>query len=235
MGQPLDSSAVETTWLAVYKYFMEAVDGIDNGEPKMCMHQLNCAHMFVHSVKHRHIVQSSSTRWTAQTTAHACVSGTHLADCCTLLGHGMPMRPLFSLQMLIASFAGVNQYDSDKPARYVSNTNLSSRVGNLNPTWNGDQSEEASHAQFQKAMQLTGHEFTEALEYYSNVRSASSSCLKMALHLRNVFRHYQQLHDIGHASNTRAACLLCVAGCYCTENGFCRSSWHTLWCPCGWL
>ena len=31
MGEPLDSKAVETTWLAVYKYFMEAVDGIDNG------------------------------------------------------------------------------------------------------------------------------------------------------------------------------------------------------------
>lgn len=75
MGQPRDSPAVETTWLAVYKYFMEAVDGIDNGEPKMYMHQLNCAHMFVHSVKHRHIVQSSSTRWTAQTTAHAHVLG----------------------------------------------------------------------------------------------------------------------------------------------------------------
>ena len=46
MGQPLDSPAVETTWLAVYKYFMEAVDGIDNGEPKACMYQLNFAHMF---------------------------------------------------------------------------------------------------------------------------------------------------------------------------------------------
>lgn len=64
---------------------------------------------------------------------------------------------------------GINQYESDKPARYVSNTNLSSRVASLNPSWNGDQSEEASNVQFQKAMQLTGHEFTEALDYYSNV------------------------------------------------------------------
>lgn len=31
-GQPADSPTVETTWLAVYKYFMEAVDGIDNGK-----------------------------------------------------------------------------------------------------------------------------------------------------------------------------------------------------------
>ena len=49
MGQPLDSPAVETTWLAVYKYFMEAVDGIDNGEPKACIHQLNFAHVYVHT------------------------------------------------------------------------------------------------------------------------------------------------------------------------------------------
>ena len=28
-----DSDDVQTTWLAVYKYFMEAIDGIDNGMP----------------------------------------------------------------------------------------------------------------------------------------------------------------------------------------------------------
>ena len=69
----------------------------------------------------------------------------------------------------VACNAGINQWESDKPARYVSNTNLSSRVASLNPPWNGDQSEQASDAQFQKAMELTGHEFMEALEYYSNV------------------------------------------------------------------
>ena len=51
----------------------------------------------------------------------------------------------------------------------MNNTNLSSRVATLNPPWNGDQSEQASNAQFQKAMQLTGQEFMEALEYYSKV------------------------------------------------------------------
>lgn len=70
--------------------------------------------------------------------------------------------------------AGINQYESDKPARYLSNTNLSSRVAALNPPWNGDQSEEASNAQFQKAMQLTGHEFMEALDYYSNVGTGTA-------------------------------------------------------------
>lgn len=67
------------------------------------------------------------------------------------------------------ALAGINQYESDKPARYINNTNLSSRVANLNPAWNGDQSEQASNSQFQKAMQLTGQEFMEALEYYSKV------------------------------------------------------------------
>lgn len=82
MGQPLDSPAVETTWLAVYKYFMEAVDGIDNGEPQVYVHQLNCsAHVHIPCeiaallCLHRHIVQPRSTRWTAQTIANAHVSG----------------------------------------------------------------------------------------------------------------------------------------------------------------
>lgn len=38
MGQPSDSPAVETTWLAVYKYFMEAVDGIDNGKGQLLVY-----------------------------------------------------------------------------------------------------------------------------------------------------------------------------------------------------
>ena len=109
-----------------------------------------------------------------------------------------------------ASFAGVNQYESDQPARYVSNTNLSSRVGSLNPPWNGDQSEEASNAQFQKAMQLTGHEFSDALDYCSNVRSASTGRLTTLHRMEIVLRHYEQLHNVCHASNTRAAaCFYC--------------------------
>ena len=40
MGQPTDSQAVETTWLAVYKYFMEAVDGIDNGKCSLLCEQV---------------------------------------------------------------------------------------------------------------------------------------------------------------------------------------------------
>lgn len=32
LGKQQDSEDVQTTWLAVYKYFMEAIDGIDNGK-----------------------------------------------------------------------------------------------------------------------------------------------------------------------------------------------------------
>lgn len=71
---------------------------------------------------------------------------------------------------LHVAFTGINQWQSDKPAKYTSNTDLSSRVAYLNPPWNGDQSEAASNAQFQKAMQLTGREFMEALNYYGTVR-----------------------------------------------------------------
>lgn len=31
LGQPAESPDVETVYLAVYKHFMEAIDGIDNG------------------------------------------------------------------------------------------------------------------------------------------------------------------------------------------------------------
>ena len=34
--------------------------------------------------------------------------------------------------------AGVNQWDSDAPPKYVNNTHLSARVGRLNPDWNQD-------------------------------------------------------------------------------------------------
>lgn len=42
MSQPSDSPAVETTWLAVYKYFMEAVDGIDNGKGQLLVYTGPC-------------------------------------------------------------------------------------------------------------------------------------------------------------------------------------------------
>ena len=73
--------------------------------------------------------------------------------------------------------AGINQWDVDAPPRYLSNTGLSARVGSLNPAWNEDASNERLDAQFGKAMQLTGSEFREAVEYISKVRALFSPVL----------------------------------------------------------
>eukprot|EP00879_Flechtneria_rotunda_P018358 GHRR01019257.1.p2 GENE.GHRR01019257.1~~GHRR01019257.1.p2 ORF type:complete len:191 (+),score=56.71 GHRR01019257.1:1072-1644(+) len=52
--------------------------------------------------------------------------------------------------------------------RYVNNTTLSARVANLNPTWNQPYTDETLLAGFFKAVQLTGQEFTAALQYVVN-------------------------------------------------------------------
>ncbi|XP_074308136.1 uncharacterized protein LOC141643013 [Silene latifolia] len=67
---------------------------------------------------------------------------------------------------------GINQYDTDKPPRYVNNTSLSSRVGRLNLDWTDpDQSAEKENEAFEKAMSLAGDEFLD------NVRSLAKSWL----------------------------------------------------------
>lgn len=43
---------------------------------------------------------------------------------------------------------GVNQWDSEGPPKYLNNTHLSARVGNLNPAWNEDSSGELSNLVF---------------------------------------------------------------------------------------
>ena len=53
--------------------------------------------------------------------------------------------------------------------KYVNNTHLSARVGQLNPAWNEDQSAEALDARFEEASQLTGREFSESLHWLSKV------------------------------------------------------------------
>ena len=70
---------------------------------------------------------------------------------------------------------GINQWDVDVPPRYLSSTHLAARVGNLNPRWNEDSSAERTDAQFQKAVQLTGSEFLESVDYLAKV-NCSSDC-----------------------------------------------------------
>lgn len=67
----------------------------------------------------------------------------------------------------------------DTPPKYISNTNLSARVGGLNPRWNEDQSAERTDAQFLKAVQLTGSEFLESVDYISKVTAPGSPLPKL--------------------------------------------------------
>ena len=71
---------------------------------------------------------------------------------------------------------GVNQYESDQPARYTDNTGLSSRVGKLNPAWNESFAPERQLEQFHKAMDLTGGEFMSAVKVRRRRLIPSNPC-----------------------------------------------------------
>ena len=93
--------------------------------------------------------------------------------------------PLFhhplSVQMFSSfSKTGVNQWDVDAPPKYISNTSLSARVGGLNPRWNEDQSAARTDGQFLKAVQLTGSEFLESVDYISKVTAPLSQLLMLS-------------------------------------------------------
>ncbi|XP_024017577.1 UPF0160 protein isoform X1 [Morus notabilis] len=77
---------------------------------------------------------------------------------------------------------GINQYDIDKPPRYVNNTHLSSRVGRFNLDWTDpDQSSEKENEAFQRAMALAGSEFLDSLRFHAKswlpARSIVMECL----------------------------------------------------------
>jgi len=88
----LEDPTVKTLWLKVYKEFIEAIDGVDNG---------------------------------------------------------------------------VSQYPRDITPKYRNRTDLSARVGWLNPAWNEPFDSKTVDAQFVKASTLTGEEFLGRLNYYA--------------------------------------------------------------------
>lgn len=51
---------------------------------------------------------------------------------------------------------------------YLNNTTLGARVGSLNPRWNQPSDDETLYKQFLKAVELSGSEFAEAVEYVAN-------------------------------------------------------------------
>ncbi|CAI9093396.1 OLC1v1028894C2 [Oldenlandia corymbosa var. corymbosa] len=77
---------------------------------------------------------------------------------------------------------GINQYDTDLPARYVNNTHLSSRVGRLNLDWTDpEQSPEKENEAFGRAMALAGSEFMDSVRFHTRswlpARSIVMDCL----------------------------------------------------------
>ena len=70
----------------------------------------------------------------------------------------------------------------------MSSTNLSSRVGGLNPRWNEDASPELTQQRFLKAMDLTGGEFLESVEYFAQCWLPAREIVRKALEQRHKVR-----------------------------------------------
>lgn len=62
----------------------------------------------------------------------------------------------------------MNQYSSSLTPAYRSKTDISTRVGWLNPRWNVQASPADVDQLFLKASALVGDEFVDRLDYYSN-------------------------------------------------------------------
>ncbi|ETW87238.1 hypothetical protein HETIRDRAFT_59247 [Heterobasidion irregulare TC 32-1] len=107
---PQENSQVNTLWLKMYKEFIEAIDGIDNG---------------------------------------------------------------------------ISQYSNDIQPKYRSRTDISSRVGWLNPAWNESFDHESVNTQFAKASKLTGEEFLGRLDYYGKAWLPARDLVAAALNKRN--------------------------------------------------
>lgn len=60
---------------------------------------------------------------------------------------------------------GVSQYDTDAPARYANRTDLSSRIGSLNPSWNEEAGPEEQMKRFERGMELAAADFTDCVSY----------------------------------------------------------------------
>ncbi|KAG8903897.1 hypothetical protein FRB99_002597 [Tulasnella sp. 403] len=79
---------------------------------------------------------------------------------------------------------GVQQYPSNLTPAYRSRTDLSSRVGWLNPAWNQSVDSKIVNAQFEKASKLAGEEFIGRLDYYANAWLPARGIVKAGLENR---------------------------------------------------
>ncbi|EJD50913.1 putative GAMM1 protein [Auricularia subglabra TFB-10046 SS5] len=80
---------------------------------------------------------------------------------------------------------GVAQYDTTSPQRYSSSTDLSSRVGFLNPAWNEKVDSAGVDALFEQASTLTGSEFASRLKHYTSSWLPARDIVRAAFELRH--------------------------------------------------
>eukprot|EP01117_Protostelium_nocturnum_P006551 TRINITY_DN235_c3_g1_i1.p1 TRINITY_DN235_c3_g1~~TRINITY_DN235_c3_g1_i1.p1 ORF type:complete len:359 (-),score=108.33 TRINITY_DN235_c3_g1_i1:67-1143(-) len=78
---------------------------------------------------------------------------------------------------------GINQYASDVPSKYLISSDLSSRVRKLNPQWNEEKPN--VDERFKKAMELTGTEFVETVEFYGKSWLPARSIVEKAIETRH--------------------------------------------------
>ncbi|RXW22958.1 hypothetical protein EST38_g2897 [Candolleomyces aberdarensis] len=71
------------------------------------------------------------------------------------------------IEALDAIDNGISQYPTEVEPRYRNKTDLSSRVGRLNPRWNQEFNAAILDERFKEASALTGKEFTEQLDFYA--------------------------------------------------------------------
>jgi len=80
---------------------------------------------------------------------------------------------------------GISQYPTDIKQKYRNRTDLSARVGWLNPAWNQSVDSQIVDAQFSRASQMTGEEFLGRLDYYANAWLPARDLVVSALTQRN--------------------------------------------------
>ncbi|KAI0348032.1 GAMM1 protein [Trametopsis cervina] len=79
---------------------------------------------------------------------------------------------------------GISQYPTDIAPRYRVRTDVSARVGHLNPAWNESVDSNIVDTQFLKASQLVGGEFADRLAYYANAWLPARDLVAAALRNR---------------------------------------------------
>jgi len=80
---------------------------------------------------------------------------------------------------------GVSMYSTALKPAYTINTDLSSRVGNLNPSWN--EADVDLDSRFKQAMELTGKEFLDAVQFVAKSWIPARDIVKRALASRSEY------------------------------------------------